>query len=233
VTVTADSELMDGHASPVNELIVERARRLAEAAVHEERRRLASQMHDSVGAMLFTIGASVRKLLEEEGLPPHLRDRLATVAQQANVAGDNLRRSLRALYTPTEDLALEVAVTADCRAFEERTGIVTRLVQLTDIPALGAPTTRTLVEAFREALLNVEKHAGADSVVVTLGIRRGRVVLTVVDDGKGLPSADARPGDGVGLGIAANAERLARLGGGFSVEGNEEGGATARAWVAA
>ncbi len=224
-----DSRLMDGNGSPVNELVAERARRLAEAAVHEERRRLAIQMHDSVGAMLFTIGASVRKLLEEEALPPHLRDRLASVAQQANVAGDNLRRSLRALYTPTEDLTLEVAVTADCRAFEERTGIRTRLIQLTDIPALCAASTRTLVEALREALLNVEKHAGADSVVVTLGTRRGRVMLTVVDDGAGLAGA----GDGAGLGIAATAERLGRLGGGFSVEGNEEGGATARAWVAA
>jgi signal transduction histidine kinase len=215
--------------SPVSELIAQRARRMAEAAVHEERRRLAVHMHDNVGAMLFSIGASVRQLLGEDDLPPRVRDGLVNIAQQANSAGENLRRSLRALYTPTHDLNLDVAASADCQAFEQRTGIATRLIQLTDVPDLRSAVNLCLIEALREALHNVEKHAHAQSVVVTLACRRGRVMLTVVDDGVGL----AAQSDGAGLGIAATSERLGRLGGGFSVEQNDEGGITARAWVAA
>lgn len=222
-------DVLETVTKPVSELIARRARSMAEAAVHEERRRLALQMHDSVGAMLFSIGASVRKLLDEDGLPPAVRDQLVSVSQQANAAGDNLRRSLRALYTPTEELSLEVAATADCRAFEERTGIATRLIQLNDVPTLCGPATRALVDALREALLNVEKHARAHSVVVTLAARRSRVILTVVDDGVGLQAG----GDGAGLGVTGTCERLSRLGGGFTVEENDEGGITARAWVAA
>ena len=47
------------------EVVAERARHAAEVAVHEERRRLALELHDTVGAMLFTLGAGIRRLGDE------------------------------------------------------------------------------------------------------------------------------------------------------------------------
>lgn len=206
----------------------ERAQALAEAAVHEERRRLALQMHDTVGAMLFGIGASVRKLLLADGIPPELRDGLVSIARQANQAVDSMRRSLLALYTPPEE-ALDEAVVSHCRAFEGRTGVCARLIHLTDVPTLAPASSLALSGAVREALLNVEKHARARSVVVTLACRKGRVTVTVVDDGVGLGASVG--GDRFGMGLAAASERLADVGGGFRVEDNDEGGVTVRAWV--
>ena len=211
-------------------VVAERSRHMAEVAVHEERRRLAMEMHDTVGAMLFAIGVSTRRLAEEEDIPPALRCRLAAINRQANEAVATLRRSLRALYTPAEVLALDVALRADCRAFEERTGIPARLIDLTDVPTGSEARTKALVDTAREALLNVEKHACAHSVVVTVAALAGRVTVNVVDDGVGCVGAN---GDGVrlGLGLAAASERLERVGGGLRLEDNDEGGLTVRAWV--
>ncbi|MGH9115864.1 MAG: sensor histidine kinase [Acidimicrobiales bacterium] len=218
--------------------VAERARHAAEVAVHEERRRLAVEMHDTLGAMLFSIGANARKLEDETGIPLELRQRLAVITLQAAEAGDTLRRSLQALHTPAEALALDVALHADCRAFEERTGIPARLIDLTGVVPLPPARTQALVDAVREALLNVQKHASARSVAVTVAVRRGFVTVTVADDGHGLclrsgerelqPRAAARSG---GLGVRAATERLERVGGGMSVTDNEDVGVTCRAWV--
>lgn len=46
-------------------LIAERARHASEVAVHEERQRIALDLHDTIGAMLFAISAGVRSVSEQ------------------------------------------------------------------------------------------------------------------------------------------------------------------------
>jgi signal transduction histidine kinase len=178
--------------------------------------------------MLFAIGAGVRGLEGEPALDPRLRARLAEIERQAGEASATLRLSLQALSAPPRELALGVALRGDCRAFEERTGVPARVILLSEVPGLGASATRALADSVREALLNVEKHAGARSVVVTVSSHRGGVLVVVADDGVGMPASG---GEGRGLGLGAIADRLARLGGAVAVDANEDGGATLRLWV--
>src|SRR5204862_78756 len=58
------------------QVVAERARHAAEVAVHEERRRMALDLHDTVGAMLFTLGAGIRRLGDEPGLDEAVRARV-------------------------------------------------------------------------------------------------------------------------------------------------------------
>jgi LuxR family transcriptional regulator, regulator of acetate metabolism len=212
-------------------IVAERARHSAEVAVHEERRRLALQLHDTVGAMLFTIGAGVRRLGDELADAPDLRDRLAMIERHATEAGVVLRESLQALHAPPDAVALSVALRADCRAFEERTGIPVRFVVLDDPPPLHTSRATALAEAVREALLNVEKHAQADSVLVSVfRSTSGGVTVTVYDDGIG---PDNNSKEGSGLGIAAATDRLGRVGGRLVIGRNDDGGTTVRASVPA
>jgi signal transduction histidine kinase len=216
-------------------VVAERARHSAEVAVHEERRRLALQLHDTVGAMLFTIGAGVRRLGDELSDAPGLRERLATIERQATEAGAVLRESLKALHAPPDSVALSVALRADCRAFEERTGIPVRFVVLDDPPPLHASRAGALASAVREALLNVEKHAQAHSVLVSVFRNTsGGVTVTVYDDGVG-PEATAKAitKESTGLGIAAVTDRLGRVGGQLVIGRNDDGGTTIRATVPA
>jgi signal transduction histidine kinase len=210
------------------QVVSERARHAAEVAVHEERRRLALELHDTVGAMLFTLGAGIRRLGAEPGLDIEVRSRLSLMEQQAIEAAAALRGSLRVLSAPPEQVALGVAVREHCRAFQERTGIPARIIALTELPALAPSRIAALADATRESLLNVEKHARAQSVVVSLFATLDGVAVTISDDGVGLvDSTVTRPG----LGLAAVTDGLARVGGRVTISPNDDGGVTVHAWI--
>ena len=227
--------------------VADHAREMADVAVHEERRHLALTIHDSVGALLFSIGAAARDLETQRECEPALRARLKYIEQQVAKASAQLRQALRSLNEVPQEVALGVALRAECRALEERTGMKAGCVVLGDLPALEEGRAKVLLQAAREALHNAEKHARARSVVVSLHAVDGGVSLVVADDGVGLspPTAD-RPSDGdggpagddategtpsSGLGLGATADRLARVGGQLSVSTNEDGGCTMRAWM--
>jgi signal transduction histidine kinase len=206
----------------------ERARHAAEVAIHDERRRLALALHDSFGATLFRLGAGIRQLGAEPGLDHEMRSRLSCLEQQALEAAADLRRSLRSLNTAPAQVALGVAVREHCRAFEERTGVSTRMIALSELPAMSASRAAALADAARESLLNAEKHAHAKSVVVAIFATHDRVALTISDDGVGLPDRAAFEG---GIGLAAVSERLARVGGAVTMSINDDGGVSVHAWI--
>lgn len=207
------------------QIVAERARHVAEVAVHEERRRLSMELHDTVGAMLFTLGAGIRRLEVVPDLDEDIRSRLRAIDEQAADAAAALRGSLRVLSAPPAQVALGVALREHCRAFQERTGVSARLITLTDLPALVSSRAVLLADAAREALLNVEKHAAAQSVVVSVFALRDGIAVTVSDDGVGM-TLECPPG----LGLRSASDRLARVGGRISLACNDDGGVTLQAW---
>lgn len=203
----------------------------AELAVFEERRRLALELHGTVAAMLFTLNAGIRALGDEVSLcAPRalIGARLRELEQQASAVSAALRTSLRGLHSAPEGLSLGITLREDVRAFAERTGVRTQVLVLTDLPPLGASRVRPLCAAVREALLNVEKHAGASLVVVSVFADDHAVTVTVSDDGAGLPPQGVRES---GLGLAAMADLLERIGGRLRVDGFDEGGVSVRVRV--
>lgn len=205
--------------------VAERARLSREIAVHEERRRMAADLHDSVGALLFAIGSGMADLAEATKADPELRARLDRLQTQAAEATTALRDSLRTLRSSPAALALGVALRADCAAFADRTGLPAELVILDEDPPELAPSrSDVLLTAVREALLNVEKHAQAGAVTVSVRRRDPWLTVAVHDDGVGL-----RPDHTPGLGLTSTGEALARLGGSVRVVSDPDGGTIWRA----
>jgi LuxR family transcriptional regulator, regulator of acetate metabolism len=201
-------------------------------AVAAERRRLQVSLHDSVGAMLFSIGAQVRDLHDTTGDDPALTRRLRRLQADVAAAAGALRESLLALSESVPDRALPVTVAEHCRSFQARTGVPARFVQLGALPTLDQERADVLLAAAREGLLNVEKHANAASVVVSLGPADGGVQVAVADDAVG-PAAPPPQVAGTGLGLARLAERIGCVNGRLSFVRDEEDGCTLRAWVPA
>jgi len=197
-------------------------------AVSAERLRMQSALHDSVGALLFSIGVQVRDLHEEASGNPALAARLGRLEGDVSAAAGALRESLLALSESSPERALPVELAEHCRSFQARCGVPARFVQLAEVPPLDAERTAVLVAAVREGLLNVEKHAAALSVVVSLLPSQGGIQVVVADDGGGVIT-EAQPGTGVGLRTLA--DRAARLGGRVSLVRDEDEGTTLRAWV--
>ena len=159
-----------------------------------------------------------------------VRNRLSAIEEQAAEASAALRGSLHVLNAPPGEVALGVAIRGHCRAFAERSGIPARVIALTDLPELPRASITALSDAAREALLNIDKHARARSVVVSMFCHRDGVAVTISDDGVGFGD-DPSPGPGPGLGLAAMAEQLARIGGKVTIGSNEDGGGTVQTWV--
>jgi LuxR family transcriptional regulator, regulator of acetate metabolism len=214
--------------------LADRAAVVRATAVAAERQRMQASLHDSVGAMLFSIGAQVRDLRTALPDNPVLRSRLGQLESDISAASLALREALLALAESSPERALPIEIAEHCRSFEARTGVPARFVQLGDVRPLDVERTTLLIGAVREGLLNVEKHASAATVVVSLGEVDGGVQVAVADDGvprhgEGDDQTGAdQSGDSSGLGVRLLGERAARLGGRASLVHDEDGGTTLR-----
>jgi signal transduction histidine kinase len=200
--------------------LVERARllRLArQAAVIEERQRLARELHDSVTQLLYSqvlfAGAGL-KVMRQNNLPlaaQHL-ERLNQAALQAL---KEMRLLVYQLHpSDTLDEGLARALERRLEAVEKRTGINIHL----DIPVVNGvelnlddAAEMALYRIAEEALNNMLKHAEASEVHVKLSAQGEWIVMEIVDNGCGFdPLSQAGRG---GMGLVNMRERAAALGG--------------------
>ncbi|MCW2595183.1 MAG: hypothetical protein JWP39_1071 [Jatrophihabitans sp.] len=237
-------------AEPVGSALhlAQQAGRQTRTALAAERQRIAIALHDSVGALLFGIGAEVRDLQADTDAPPELLAKLRAVEARVAETAAVFRESLAVLDDVTPDQSLTATLRGDCEAFTRRTGVVARCMALNELPRLDPARCTAVVAVVREGLVNVEKHAHATSVVVSLVASGDGLAVAIADDGLGWPDAADESGDLVvglaaksrrcaapesstGIGLKASYDRVARLGGALSIVGNEDGGLTVRAWV--
>ncbi len=200
--------------------------RVEEVAALRERRRLARALHDEFGQRLFGIGVTGELALRSARTGrPDLVAHLAGLERQIAAASSALRTTLRSLDRPAGPAgALTVKLREEAAAFAERTGVGAHLIVMGEPGALDEPREDLLVRTAREALRNVERHARAREVVVTLAFAPGVVELVVQDDGVG-PNPGTG-GNGVGLGMLR--EEIARLGGVARLARNDDAGCTLR-----
>lgn len=207
-------------------------RRAEERAILRERRRVAKELHDTVGQLLFGAGVAARMARESAGTNrPDAVERLLASEQEIGRATAALRHALRALDGPRGTQgALPASVSETVEAFRHRAGTPTQMLVLGDRRGLALEDEQLLVRVAAEALRNVERHSGATEVVVTLSFEGSMVALVVQDDGQGLSPSGS---DATGLGLDLLREECRVRGGGLALGPNDDGGATLRAWVPA
>jgi signal transduction histidine kinase len=97
-------------------------------------------------------------------------------------------------------------------------------------PALSALVETQLFAIGREALANVQKHAGAGAAHVQVEARQDQVVLEVRDNGRGFDPAAGYPGH---FGLESMRSRAAEVGGRITVTSAPGSGTVVRACVPA
>ncbi len=204
--------------------------RVEEVAAIRERRRLTRLLHDDFAQRLFSIGVGARVARERAATGhPDLMSQLMRLEQEVGAAAGALRstmRGLEAVETPAG--ALAATLRDDLASFQRRSGIPAHLIVLGGAPA-GETDADILLRVVREGLRNVERHAQAGEVVVTLCTDGPVTEVSVQDDGLGPRSGSV----GTGIGLRALAEAMERLGGGVRLSPNDDAGATLRAWLPA
>jgi signal transduction histidine kinase len=204
-----------------------------ELAALRERTRLAREMHDNLGHALVAVTVKLEAAERLYAVAP-ARGAAELEATRALVrqAMAELRISLAGLRSPLprhgdlpdalRRLSLEVRA---------RSGLHVDLDTGPEIGDLSSETTTALWHIAREALANVERHAGAASATVTLRRADGMVTLSIADDGSGIPSTQpSRPGH---YGITGMRERAEGLGGRLRIRERPGGGTVVEACVPA
>ncbi len=189
-----------------------------ELAVVQERNRLARDLHDSVMQSLYGMTmyseAAARQL--ESGQPittaAHLRE-IRRTAQESLREMRLLIFELRPSILKREGLI--VALQSRLEAVEERVGMET-ILHVDPGIQLDPETEQELYRVAQEALNNALKHAQARQIVVRLNQSQGAITLEIVDDGVGFDQNSAWEQGGFGL--RGMRERVARLGGVFTIQ---------------
>lgn len=220
------NQLLSVHERVVQEQSDRIARMVAEAAVSDERNRLARDLHDSVTQALYSqtlyAEAAVRQL--DAGKVDRASDHLQQLRHTAQQALREMRLLIFELRPPAlETEGLVAALQARLEAVEGRTGIETA-VTAPDHLHLTPEAETGLYWISQEALNNALKHAQASQISVTLTQNEAATRLQIADDGVGWETTAASAKGK--LGLRGMQERAAQLGWQITVDSAPNRGTT-------
>jgi PAS domain S-box-containing protein len=196
-------------------------------AQDDERRRIARELHDETGQSLTALLVGLRTIegSQTAAQAVELARRLRETTAQTLIDVGRLWRGLHPGVL--DDLGLAAAVTRHAEEFARAHGIAVNVrTEGLDADGLSALLQATVYRVLQEALTNVARHAGAQSVSVLLVRHATAVDLRVQDDGAGFES-----GNGGRLGLRGMRERAALLGGSVTVDSHPGAGTTITAHI--
>ncbi len=147
-----------------------------ELAMLRDRQRIATQLHDSVAQMLFTIGVAAH-YARQHGDPAALTAALEEIENTAAQARRELRASLHRLSQPAEGLAFEVRLAGEARLFERTTGCRVKITGRGGRRDIPQPIEDLLIDTALEGLRNAVKYAQARTAILHLAYHHDAVML--------------------------------------------------------
>jgi signal transduction histidine kinase len=201
-------------------LAIENARlreQAEEAAVLQERTRLAREMHDSVTQSLYSLTLLSKGWLRlaQKGELEAIEGPLVEVGEIAQQALKEMRLMICELRPPDlQEEGLLGALHHRLEAVEKRAGLNARLLtdEIVDLPVhLEEELYRIAVEALNNAL----KHAGATSLTVRIRASDNQIEMEIQDNGRGFDTQAL--GSTLGMGLRGMRERAQKLGGSLTI----------------
>jgi signal transduction histidine kinase len=194
-----------------------------DAGVHDERQRMAREIHDTLAQGLTGIVTQLQAAERAADWRRHVTAAVGLARESLTEA----RRSVHALRPqPLQTGSLSTAIADVVRRWSALHGIAVQLAT-TGTPRVLTPETESaLLRATQEALANVGKYAQATRVGVTLSYLEKEVALDVRDDGVGFDPSRCTGSEAGGFGLVAMRQRIEGLNGTLEIE-SEPGSGTA------
>ncbi len=186
-----------------------------------ERRKIARELHDSVGQFLAGLKLNLARLQRRDAAGQN-QPLLAESLDLTDKAILEVRTISHLLHPPLlDELGFHSAVRWYTDGFAKRSGVRVDLQLSEVVERLPREIELALFRVLQESLTNVHRHAKASCVEIEVQCTDYEVILVVCDDGVGIDLnvlGRFRAGQAGGIGLAGMRERLAELGGKLEVE---------------
>jgi PAS domain S-box-containing protein len=194
----------------------------------EERRRLARELHDSVGQILAALSMNISAVQSQS----HKLDSqgAAAVAENAQLL-EQVSREIRTISHLLHPPLLEIAGLASAirwyvDGFSERSKIKVDLEIPSDFGRLPDDVELAVFRITQECLTNIHRHSGSATAAIRIQQDGNRLTVQVRDDGKGIPPEkqwELVESSRGGVGFGGMRERVRQLGGTLKIQSNGTG----------
>lgn len=179
----------------------------------EERRRIAQEIHDTLGQNLLALRLDAAALHQRTG-PSRLHDRVSAALANLDDTIASVKQLIADLRPFELELGLQATLEWEIRRFERNTGICCTargLAALQDV-VIDEDQLLTLYRVVQECLGNIAHHARASKVDVAVHADHQQLTMSVVDNGIGAGADHAS-----GFGLMGMRKRLGAAGGSFTL----------------
>jgi len=200
-------------------------RQVQQLAVLEERQRFGMDLHDGVIQSIYAVGLMLESIQRKVSSEPEVaREGISEAIVSLNTAIRDIRNyilDLRPQHFQGRNIVQGLEELA--RALRANTFMDVHL-DITDVDSdwLNPEKTVEILHIAQEALANVQKHAQASTVDISMRFQSGRLMLDILDNGVSIQESDRQTA--VGNGLINMRERAAGLHGEIVIEPREGGG---------
>lgn len=193
----------------------------------EERRRIARDLHDSVGQAVAIMNINLGQLARSSNLNQRELAVAIDAKALANDVSDQVRTISYLLHPPLlDDMGLPAALKWYVEGFSKRSGIRTRLELSRNFDRLPQDCEIAIFRIIQESLTNVHRHSASASATVRVIWTAASVEVNIEDEGRGIPAWKLRDfdrGAAMGVGLSGMRERVSQLGGRLDVHSSDRG----------
>lgn len=197
----------------------------------EERRRIARDLHDSIGQTMAALGLNLSNVQTEM---ERVMTAISVVKDSREIVREtsaNVRTISYLLHPPLlDENGLSSALPWYVEGFSGRSGIRANLDLPEDLGRLSRDSEVAIFRVVQESLTNIHRHSGAKNANIRVSHSAGEVCVRIEDDGKGITAEklqEMASAGASGVGIRGMRERIRQLGGTLQIDSKGLGRGTA------
>jgi signal transduction histidine kinase len=200
----------------------------------EERKKISRELHDEISQTLTGISVKLAALKNEVAdSAKGLKEKIASTQRLVEKSVEKVHRFARELRPSVlDDLGLIPALRSYIKEFTKRTGINIMFTTFAGIEKLDNFKRTVLYRVAQEALINVDRHAQASDVKLSIRYIRNVISMEIKDNGKSFQVEHVLLGRrNQRLGLLGMRERMEMINGSFDIKSLPGEGTTVRAFL--
>ncbi|WP_161946673.1 sensor histidine kinase [Ureibacillus xyleni] len=196
-----------------NNILEQYAKQVERLTLLEERNRMASELHDTVGHSFTSVIVGIDGIIANLKLSDTERalTKLQVLRNSTRKGLDEIRENIHMNNDFVNDESIVYKLSSLADDFAKNTGTKIYFEHTDSKQELGYHTQNTLMRCLQEALTNAKRHGNAQNISITFTFERDGVVLTIKDDGVGTDEVQ------FGFGLKSMRQRLLTLNGNLHI----------------